>query len=49
MTAPAEPKVLRSLDDLLTDEDREALHQDLTEMARLRRLAEDAAREWVLP
>ena len=33
-------KKLRSIDDLLSDEEREALQRDLAEMARQRRRAE---------
>lgn len=34
---------------LLTEDEREELHRDLMEMARLRRHAEDTARDWPMP
>lgn len=40
------PSSLRSLDDLLTPEDRERLQRDLSEMARKRRRAEAEA-AWI--
>ncbi len=40
---------LASWRDLLTDEEQEALDRDLAEMARLRRKAMDAARDWPMP
>jgi hypothetical protein len=42
MTDPT-PKPVQSIDDLLTPEQREKLHADLMEMAKLRRQAEAAA------
>jgi len=40
---------IANLDDLLTPEEQERLNADLAEMARLRRRAYDAARDWPLP
>lgn len=40
---------LRSIDDLLTPEERASLQADLAEMARLRRRAYDEARNIAMP
>lgn len=40
---------IERIDDLLTDEERAALTADLAEMAHLRRLAMDTARDWPMP
>lgn len=38
-----------SLDDLLSEDDRQKLRSDLAEMARLRRAAEDSLADWLIP
>lgn len=48
MLPPMPPSGLTSIDDMLTEDERQALYDDLAEMARLRRRAAASARDVVL-